>query len=144
MPPSPALIKLGSAMHLFWLRVSGGRLWGTIQGAPILVLTTTGRKSGKPRTTPLLYLENDGAYVIVASFGGHPRHPAWFLNLRENPEAEIETRDQRMRVRAEVAGVEERARLWPKLVEMYKSYQEYQQRTEREIPVVRLRVVEWV
>lgn len=139
MPVNPLWIKWSSAVHLFWYRMTGGLIGGSALGAPVLLLTTTGRKSGRARTTPLLYLEDGENFVVVGSNGGNDNHPAWFLNLRANPQAEIEIRNERTPVRAEIASSEERARLWPKLVEMYSGYARYQQETRREIPVVRLR-----
>lgn len=119
-------------------RASGGKLGGRMQGAPVLLLTTTGKRSGKKRTTPLLYLEDGGALAIVASKGGAPAHPAWFHNLRANPEVEVEVGRRRETRRARVASAEERERLWPRLVELYGSYASYQEKTTREIPVVLL------
>ena len=104
--------------------------------APVLLLTTTGRKSGKKRTTPLLYVEDAGRYVIIASVGGAPRHPAWYLNLRDNPAATIEIGRRTLAVTAETASPEERARLWPLATQMYSGYDDYQAKTSREIPVV--------
>src|SRR5436853_6922678 len=117
-------------------RASGGKLGGTMKGAPILLLTTTGRKSGKPRTMPLLYLEDDGRLVVVASSGGSPGHPAWFLNLRENPEVEVEIGRERRTMSARTATPEERERLWRQVVAMYNGYDSYQRKTSREIPLV--------
>jgi deazaflavin-dependent oxidoreductase (nitroreductase family) len=118
-------------------RASGGRLGGRIRsGAPVLLLTTTGRKSGKRRTTPLLYLEDAGNYVVIASVGGAPRHPAWYLNLLANPMATIEVGRRKLAVTARTATPEERARLWRLAVQMYPGYDDYQARTSREIPVV--------
>ncbi|MDK1082383.1 MAG: nitroreductase/quinone reductase family protein, partial [Anaerolineae bacterium] len=77
MPVNPNLIKMASAMHLFWYRLTGGAIGGSFAGRPILLLTTTGRKSGRRRTTPLVYLEDGGNMVLVASNGGNPRHPIW-------------------------------------------------------------------
>ena len=107
-----------------------------MRGAPVLLLTTTGRKSGKARTQPLLYLTDGDALVVVASFGGSREHPAWFLNLEANPDVEVQVGPEARRTRARVATQEERARLWPRLVQMYRPYESYQRRTEREIPVV--------
>jgi deazaflavin-dependent oxidoreductase (nitroreductase family) len=126
-------------MHLFWLRVSGGRLWSSVLGGPVLILTTTGRKSRTLRSTPLLYVEDGDNFVVIASFGGHDVHPSWFLNLRENPQAEVQIRGKRTPVRAEVAQGAERERLWAKAVEMYGNYDDYQRSTKRQIPVVVLR-----
>ena len=102
----------------------------------MLLLTTTGRKSGKRRTTPLLFIEDGGRYVIVASVGGAPKHPAWYLNLQADPAAAIELRGRTRSVRAETAGPDERARLWRGVTAMYPTYDAYQAKTTREIPVV--------
>lgn len=122
--------------HTAIYRFTGGKLIGKMGKSPILLLVTTGRKSGQRRTTPLLYLADGEKLVIVASNGGAQKHPAWFLNLRANPEAEVEIGDRTLRVRAEEASPEEKQRLWPKLVGMYSGYENYQKKTEREIPVV--------
>jgi F420H(2)-dependent quinone reductase len=127
---------LATRFHSSLYRKTEGRFGGQMFGAPVLLLNTVGRKSGKPRTTPLLYLADGDDYAIVASNGGAPKHPAWWLNLRERPEATVEVGGRKARVRAEEAGPEEKARLWPKLVEMYPSYADYQKKTKREIPVV--------
>jgi len=111
-------------------------------GAPVLLLNTTGRKSGKARTTPLLYLKEGEDYVIVASNGGASKHPAWYLNLRENPATTVEVEGRKERIRAEEASPGEKARLWPKLVEMYPPYASYQKKTDRGIPVVILHPLE--
>lgn len=126
-------VKLHAALY----RASGGRLGGRVrQGAPVLLLLTTGRKTGKQRTTPLLYVEDGDRYVVVASFGGAAAHPAWYLNLRSNPSVTIRVGGRELAARAETAGEEERARLWPRLEQMWPSYDAYQAKTSREIPVV--------
>ena len=131
------LLTALSRAHVVLYRVSGGRLGGRIpSGAPVLLLTTTGRKSAKQRTTPLLYLEDAGRYVVVASVGGAPKHPAWYLNLLANPAATIEVGRRKLAMTASTASAEERARLWPLLVQLYASYDAYQAKTTREIPVV--------
>lgn len=139
MPVNPSVIKTMSALHMFWYRLSGGLLGGSIMGMRILLLTTTGRKSGRPRTTPLQYLEDGENLVVIASNGGNPRHPAWWLNLKSDPQAEVQIRSRRRRVRAEEAESEERERLWQAAVERYSGYEGYQRTAERRIPVVILR-----
>ena len=139
MNPFRKLPGLIAKVHTFLYRVSGGRLGGRISGSRVVLLTTTGRKSGKRRTTPLLSLPDGENIVIVASNGGNDRHPVWWLNLQANPEAELRTGNETKPVRAEAASEEEKARLWPLLVEMYSGYARYQQGTERKIPVVVLR-----
>ena len=109
--------------------------------SPVLLLTTTGRKTGKERVTPLLYLRNGNNFAIVASNGGAPKHPVWWLNLQNNPEAEVEIQDTRLRVRAEVTTGEEKRHLWDRLVRRYPPYRDYQRRTDREIPVILLEPV---
>ncbi len=104
---------------------------------PTLLLTTTGRKSGEPRSLPLIYGEADGSYVIVASKGGMPQHPVWYLNLEANPECELMVGPKQVSARARVAEGEERARLWKQMAEIYPPYDEYQERAgARTIPVV--------
>lgn len=141
MPPNPTLTRFMSATHTFWYQVSGGILGRSMFGAPILLLTTTGRKSGHQRTTPLIYLQDRESFVIVGSTNGGDEHPAWFLNLRANPDAEVQIGRTRTRVRADVANDEERARLWPQLVKLFASYDEYQKQTSRKIPVIVLHPV---
>jgi deazaflavin-dependent oxidoreductase (nitroreductase family) len=124
-------------LHAALYKVSGGRVGGRIsKTAPVLLLTTTGRKSGKQRTTPLLYLEDAGRYVVVASVGGAPKHPAWYLNLLSNPEAAVRIGSKQVAVVAKSADPEERARLWALVTEMYAGYDGYQAKTSRVIPVV--------
>jgi deazaflavin-dependent oxidoreductase (nitroreductase family) len=104
---------------------------------PTLLLTTTGRKSGEPRDVPLIYGETDGGYVIIASRGGTPTHPVWFLNLEANPECEVQVSTKHMLARARVAEGEERERLWKQMAEIYPPYDEYQKNAgARTIPVV--------
>ncbi len=94
------------------------------RGSPVLLLGTTGRKTGRKRTTPLMYLEDDDNMVVVASNGGASKHPAWWLNLGANPDAMVEVGGRRIRVRAEAVGSEEKRRLWPRLVAMYPDFQQ--------------------
>lgn len=101
-----------------------------------LLLTTTGRKSGQPRALPLLYGEHGDGYVVIASKGGWPQHPAWFLNLEANPECDLMVGAKALRARARVAEGEEREKLWQQMAEIYPPYLDYQKATERRIPVV--------
>ena len=124
------------ALNVWLYRLSGGLMMGRMGAAPILLLTTTGRRSGRERTTPVLYLEDGGRFVIVASLAGAPRHPAWFLNLEANPLVRLQVRSRHFAATARRASVEEKAQLWPRLVGMYPTYEDYQKRTTRDIPVV--------
>jgi deazaflavin-dependent oxidoreductase (nitroreductase family) len=124
------------ALNVWLYRLSGGRMMGRMGAAPILLLTTTGRRSGRERTTPVLYLADGGHLVIVASLAGAARHPAWFLNLEANPRVKLQVRSRRFAATARRATAEEKAQLWPRLVAMYPAYEDYQARTTRDIPVV--------
>jgi F420H(2)-dependent quinone reductase len=140
--PIVAAQRAATKLHTFAYRATGGRVGGRIVGGPVLLLTTTGRKSRKKRTSPLLYLEDGQDLILVASNGGAPVHPAWWHNLRAHPEATVEIGRRKLRVRAEKASPEEKERLWPRLVSMYPGYETYQHRTNREIPVVILHLIE--
>jgi deazaflavin-dependent oxidoreductase (nitroreductase family) len=110
-----------------------GYLWN---GVPILLLTTTGRKSGEARTTPLIFARDGADYLVVASQGGAPTHPNWYLNLLEQPGAEIQVKAERIAVTGRAATAEERPRLWDVVRGPWPNYDVYQERTDREIPVV--------
>ena len=127
---------LFGAEHIRVYRETAGERGYHWRGAPILLLTTRGRSSGEPRTTPLIHRTDDGRWVVVASKGGAPRNPAWFENLKADPEAEIEIKDEKIPVRARAADGEERARLWRHMTEVWPAYDDYQRHTDREIPVV--------
>jgi deazaflavin-dependent oxidoreductase (nitroreductase family) len=105
-------------------------------GAPLLLLTTKGRKSGEWKRTALIGAEDDGRYVIVASMGGAPKHPIWYLNLQENPEVRLQVKGQAFAANARTATAEEKPELWAKMVGLYPDYADYQEKTERDIPVV--------
>jgi F420H(2)-dependent quinone reductase len=117
-------------------RASGGRLMGKIGRAPVLLLTTTGRKSGQPRTAPVVYLADGDRLVLINTNAGNERIPAWSLNLRANPEAEVEIGRERRKVRARIAEGEERADLWRKHNEQYSGFDDYAAKLERDIAVV--------
>ncbi len=132
-----AVMKPMSQLNTWLYRLSGGRVWGRwLRGAPILLLTTIGRKSGEPRVAPLLYLRDGENVVIVASKGGMSKHPLWYWNLEANPEVEIEIGRESTKMLARRASDPEKAALWPSLIEMYRDYDDYQARTDRDIPVV--------
>ena len=132
-----ALVKVMSKANVWAYRATGGRVGGRfLRGAPVLLLTTRGRRSGQPRTAPLLYLADGDRIVVVASKAGMSEHPLWYENLRADPECEVEIGRERRTVRARVATAEEKRELWPKLLAMYRDYADYQARTERDIPVV--------
>ena len=110
-----------------------GHMW---RGCPTLLLTTTGRKTGAETATPLIYGEHEGRYLIIASRGGAPEHPQWYRNLSANPSVGVQVKADKFRATARTAGPEEKPALWRLMAEIYPPYDEYQARTEREIPVV--------
>jgi deazaflavin-dependent oxidoreductase (nitroreductase family) len=121
--------------HLY--RLSGGRIGGTYDKAPVLILHHVGRKSGEARETPLIYLREGEDIVVVGSMGGSPKHPAWYLNVRDRPDdVQVEIKNRRTPVRARHATPEERERLWPALLEMWPAWEDYTQRTDRAFPIL--------
>ena len=132
-------IKIIGAIHRWLYRGSGGKWGQTFFGSPILLLTTTGRRTGQPRTWPLTYLPEGERLIVIASNGGQPNHPAWYLNLRANPQVSAQLGDQTHTMIAKTAEGTERARLWSRVVEEYPAYAGYQRKTDRQIPVVVLR-----
>jgi F420H(2)-dependent quinone reductase len=129
------MFKLMSGLHSALFRASRGKIAGRVGKLDVLLLTTTGRKTGKPRTVPLLYTDAGGGYAVIASKGGAAEDPAWCVNLRANPAAEVELAGNRVPVRAREAEGEERDRLWQAMADGYKSYDAYKERTSRRIPV---------
>lgn len=124
-------------VHTLAYRATGGRIGHTLPGLPAnLLLDHVGAKTGTKRTSPLLYIRDGENLVLVASKGGYPRHPAWYHNLLANPDTTVQVGSERRAVRARIATPDERARLWPRAVEMYGNYADYQRRTDREIPLV--------
>ena len=138
--PSTRSLKLMESSHRFLQRLTRGRAGWKIAGMPVLELTTTGRRSGQRRTTMLTSPLRDGdAYVVVASRGGDDRHPAWFLNLRDDQNVEVAVEGHpRIAMTARIANPEERARMWPLITSEHANYAGYQEKTEREIPLVLL------
>jgi deazaflavin-dependent oxidoreductase (nitroreductase family) len=141
-PPKPGGLgwKLSAAMFRLHVRVfqrTRGRIGGTLDGAPLLVLHHTGAKSGARRQSPVIHMQDGENLVIVASSGGNTKNPAWYHNLRAHPDdVEVDVRGSRRRVRARQATPEETAELWPRLVEVYPTFKTYMTRTDREFPVM--------
>ncbi len=117
-------------------RANGGKVTGPFSGAPLLLLTTTGAKSGVPRTTPLAYSADGDRLIIIASYAGNPRHPAWFLNLQANPQVTIELPNETFTTNVVITEGEERRRLFDQQAAQMPNFAEYQAKTTREIPVV--------
>jgi deazaflavin-dependent oxidoreductase (nitroreductase family) len=133
------VVKVMSMLNVLAYRVSGGRIGGTfLRGAPVCLVTVIGRKSGDPHTIPLLYLRDGDDVVIVASKGGMSKHPVWYLNLIANPRCEVEIGSRHVSMVARRVSPDEKAALWPRLCAMYPDYADYQARTTRDIPVLRL------
>jgi deazaflavin-dependent oxidoreductase (nitroreductase family) len=137
------VIKLMAAVNVRVYRLTRGRVGGTWRvGAawrkpvPICLMEHRGRRTGKLRTTPLVYLRDAGRVVVVASQAGRPTHPLWYRNIEADPDVTVQIRGERRPMRARTASPDERAVLWPRLVELYSDYDSYQSWTEREIPVV--------
>lgn len=129
--------KLVTGFHRAVFNATKGRVGGRVAGMPVLAVTTTGRKSGKKRITMLTSPVQDGdKIVLIASYGGDDRHPAWYLNLRDNPRVEIVGMGRQEAMTARTATPEEKAVLWPRVTEKYNGYAGYQTRTDRDIPVV--------
>jgi deazaflavin-dependent oxidoreductase (nitroreductase family) len=127
-----------SRAHEAVYRASGGRLLGRVVGMPVLLLTTTGRRSGRPRTAALTYFRDGADLVVIGSFGGSDLPPAWWLNLQRDPRASVLTGATTSKVTARAATTEEHERLWPLVTETYPGYSRYQKRTARPIPIVML------
>jgi deazaflavin-dependent oxidoreductase (nitroreductase family) len=128
--------------HEFVFRSSNGNFLNRVFGMPVVMLTTTGRKTGRRRTTMLTSPVQEGdAVVLVASYGGDDRHPTWFLNLRSNPDVEVMMLGETREMRARVAAAKEKTDLWPRVTAAYGGYAQYQRSTERDIPLVILEPV---
>lgn len=115
---------------------SGGAEGNALDGKPVVILTTKGRKTGKLRKTPLIRVEHDGTYAVVASMGGAPQHPVWYLNLVADPAVTLQDGEQVLDLRARTASPEEKREWWPRLTAVWAPFDDYQAKTERDIPVV--------
>lgn len=125
-----------STLHTFAFRATGGIVGRRLVENDMLLLTTTGHRSGTPHTVPLLYLEAASSLVVIASWGGRPDHPHWYQNLLSNPQTQVQTPTRKFTATARTADADERREWWPRIVEAYDGYRAYQARTDREIPVV--------
>lgn len=125
-----------SSLHTVLYRLTRGRIGKRLVANDMLLLSSTGRHSGKTHTVPLLYLRDGDDLVVIASWGGRDHHPEWYLNLETNPVATVQIEGRRSEIRAATADAVRRARLWPRVLEAYDGYRVYESRTEREIPVV--------
>ncbi len=131
------MMKGANYVHRGLLAISGGRIGGTVGEMPVVQLHTTGRKSGKRRTTMLTApVAADDRYVLVASKGGDDRHPAWYLNLVDEPDVELTVDGTTMPMTARVLDDDEKHEVWPAIVESYDGYRKYQDKTDRDIPVI--------
>ena len=135
------IFRFFMAISVFLYRLTGGKFGSQVQGLPVLLLTTIGRRTGKKRITPLGYLEHDGSYVITATNAGFDTHPAWFHNLKSHPQVALQIGDKQLTAIAEPADPTLRQQLWAKFVERAPGYGAYETRTTREIPIVLLRPV---
>lgn len=136
--PPETIIKAFTQTHVFLYRISGGKVGKTRVGMPVLLLTTTGRKSGKSRTTPLVYLLDGDDYLIAASKGGYDPHPAWYFNLKATPEVGVEIGSQTFTALAKIAEGGERDELYERFKSSSDNFVQYEQMAQRTIPVVRL------
>ena len=133
-------VQLMSRLNTWIYRASRGRLGNKfMRGAPVFLLVTRGRKSGEERTAPLIYVEDGDDFLVVASKGGMSHHPAWYLNLEADPQCAVEIGARRIPTTATRLSAEEKRALWPRICEVYPDYDDYQKRTTRDIPVIRLR-----
>jgi deazaflavin-dependent oxidoreductase (nitroreductase family) len=130
------MIRVTSALNKCLYRATGGVIGGRFGKADILLLTTTGRKTGRRRTTPLLYLKDGEDFVLIASNAGDDRNPGWWVNLKADPHGSVQIGRARTAITARQATPEEKTRLWPSVIDIYPGYDEYTTRTNREIPVV--------
>ena len=133
-----SMIRTLGRVHRTVVRMGGGRLLGHVAGMPVLLLTTRGRRTGKLRTVPLTYLRDGVDLVVVGSFGGSDRAPAWWLNLEHDPRAAVQLDSVTIAISARTAAASERERLWPMVIGVNPGYGRYQSRTRRQIPIVLL------
>lgn len=129
------VIKPYSRLNVFIYKLTNGRIMGTLTGRPVMLVTMTGAKSGKPRTVPLMYVPYKDGVILVASQGGAPTSPVWYHNLVAHPDILVQYKNKKMKLRARRVDDAEKALVWPVCVEHYHEYDDYQKRTDRNIPV---------
>jgi len=134
-----ALINLFIQLHTFFYKLTGGKFGSEMGKNKILLLTIKGRKSGLERTTPLVYMDHEDGYLIIASNGGQAKHPDWYINLKSDPQVSLQIKDQTFNAQAQVLNGETRTPIWERIVAEAPQYGEYEKRTDRLIPVVWLR-----
>ena len=134
-PPPRWILKAFTKVNVFVYKLSGGRLMNKLEGMPIVLVTMKGAKSGRTITIPLMYVPHANGFILVASQGGAPKHPAWYHNLVKNPKVEITHDGRTQKLTARRVDEKEKAALWPTCIEYYPPYEQYQKRTERRIPV---------
>ncbi len=135
-PWATLFIKWMARGNIWIYKRSNGKLGGRIQNSPVALLTTTGRKTGEPRVSPLLYIREGDRVILVASQGGRDKHPLWYLNLKAEPKVSVQIKNEVLQLRARDATAEERDEYWPKLAAMYPTLDDYQSWTDRVIPIV--------
>ena len=133
--------KMFVAVHVALFRATKGRIGSTMMGGQVLLLTTTGNKTGKERTVPVMRFDEEGRRFVIASAAGNPENPAWFKNLSKRPEVTVEIPGERYPARAEPLAPDERGRIWQKLIERFPNFAEYQKKTDRQIPIVELKPI---
>jgi len=135
-PFADSFIKWMSRANTWMYKVTGGRLGGSVQKAPVALLTTMGRKTGQPRVAPLLYIRDGDKVIVPASRGGSDKHPMWYLNLKANPKVQVQIKKEILHLTARDANEQERQRYWQRLAEVYPTINDYQSWTDRMIPLV--------
>ncbi len=128
-------IRPYSKLNVFMYKLTGGRLMGTLSGRDVMLVTMTGAKTGKERTIPLMYVPYKEGVIVVGSQGGAPKSPVWVKSIQKNPDVTVQYKSNKMQLRARQVDDAEKAEVWPTCVEYYKEYDDYQNRTDRNIPV---------
>jgi deazaflavin-dependent oxidoreductase (nitroreductase family) len=135
------MVKFFTGLHVFLYRTSGGKIWGSKNSNPVVSINTTGRKTGKLRTIPMMYVHKDNEYLITASAGGADQNPVWLSNLNSKPEANIEMDGKKIKVKAIITSGDERDKLYENFKALGKNFIEYEKKTTRKIPVIRLQPI---